>query len=40
MNAPAVIALFINPSAPGNLLVTLFPDLESRRFLFTYEILA
>jgi hypothetical protein len=39
MKAPPLIALFINPSAPDVLLVSLLLDLKSRRFLFAYEFL-
>ena len=39
MNTPSLIALFVNRSAPDNLLVSLLPNLKSRRFLFAYEFL-
>jgi len=39
MNTPSLIALFVDPSAPDDLFVSLLPDFKSRRFLFAYEFL-
>ena len=39
VNTPPLITFFVNPSTPSNFFVSLLPKLESRRFLFTYEIL-